>query len=35
MDFEEPQEIADVRAAIRDLCSRFPGEYWRGLEPDH
>ena len=25
---------ADIRAAIAQLCSRFPGEYWRRLEPD-
>jgi acyl-CoA dehydrogenase len=25
---------ADIRTAVTDLCSRFPGEYWRGLEPD-
>jgi alkylation response protein AidB-like acyl-CoA dehydrogenase len=25
---------ADIRAAVAELCSRFPGEYWRGLEPD-
>src|SRR3954463_9117107 len=24
---------ADIRAAVAELCSRFPGEYWRGLEP--
>ena len=25
---------ADIRAAVAALCSGFPGEYWRGLEPD-
>ena len=25
---------ADIRTAVAELCSRFPGEYWRGLEPD-
>jgi alkylation response protein AidB-like acyl-CoA dehydrogenase len=25
---------ADIRAAVAELCARFPGEYWRGLEPD-
>jgi acyl-CoA dehydrogenase len=34
MDFSEPGEIADIRAAVRALCADFPGEYWRGLEPD-
>jgi acyl-CoA dehydrogenase len=34
MDFTPPVEVADVRAAVRDVCARFTGEYWRGLEPD-
>ena len=34
MDFDEPQELADIRAAVGALCARFPGEYWRALEPD-
>ena len=25
---------AEIRAAVAELCSGFPGEYWRGLEPD-
>ena len=25
---------ADIRAAVAELSARFPGEYWRGLEPD-
>jgi len=25
---------ADIRAAVGELCARFPGAYWRGLEPD-
>jgi acyl-CoA dehydrogenase len=25
---------AEIRAAVAGLCARFPGEYWRGLEPD-
>jgi len=24
----------DVRTAVRELCSRFPGEYWRALDRD-
>jgi acyl-CoA dehydrogenase len=24
----------EIRAAVRELCAGFPGEYWRGLEPD-
>jgi acyl-CoA dehydrogenase len=34
MDFSQPDEIADIRDAVRALCAGFPGEYWRGLEPD-
>src|SRR5207244_1717298 len=29
-----PAELFEIRAAVRELCARFPGEYWRGLEPD-
>jgi alkylation response protein AidB-like acyl-CoA dehydrogenase len=34
MDFSVPAEQGEIRAAVRELCLRFPGEYWRGLEPD-
>ena len=34
MDFAVPQELDEIRAAVGELCSRFPGEYWRALEPD-
>jgi acyl-CoA dehydrogenase len=34
LDFAPPEELGDIRAAVRELCDRFPGEYWRGLEPD-
>ena len=34
MDFSVPEELNDIRAAVRELCARFPGEYWRALEPD-
>jgi acyl-CoA dehydrogenase len=34
MNFEIPDEVADVRVAVRELCSRYGNEYWRGLEPD-
>jgi acyl-CoA dehydrogenase len=34
MDFALPDELGEIRAAVRELCSRFPGEYWRSLEPD-
>src|ERR671933_1256404 len=25
---------ARLRASVREVCAGFPGEYWRGLEPD-
>ncbi len=34
MDFAAPAELTEIRSAVRDLCARFPGEYWRELEPD-
>ena len=34
MDFAVPDELNEIRTAVRELCDRFPGEYWRGLEPD-
>jgi acyl-CoA dehydrogenase len=34
MEFAAPREVAEVRAAVRELCARFGDEYWRGLEPD-
>ena len=34
MDFAVPDELHEIRTAVRELCARFPGEYWRGLEPD-
>src|SRR5262249_22140229 len=34
MDFSLPSELSEIRAGVRALCERFPGEYWRGLEPD-
>ena len=34
MDFSQAPELAEIRTAVRALCSRFPGEYWRALEPD-
>src|ERR671936_2390866 len=34
MDFAPPEDLAEIREAVRELCARFPGEYWRGLEPD-
>src|SRR5438445_13845117 len=34
MDFAQPPELDEIRAAVRELCDGFPGEYWRALEPD-
>jgi acyl-CoA dehydrogenase len=34
MDFAAPAELDEIRASVRELCAGFPGEYWRGLEPD-
>ena len=34
MDFTEPPDAAPIREAVRALCARFAGEYWRALEPD-
>ncbi|MGH3083115.1 MAG: acyl-CoA dehydrogenase family protein [Gaiellaceae bacterium] len=34
MDFAVPDELQEIRTAVRELCASFPGEYWRGLEPD-
>jgi len=34
VDFSLPDELAEIRTAVRELCDGFPGEYWRELEPD-
>ena len=34
MDFTISEELTEIRRAVRELCSHFPGEYWRELEPD-
>jgi acyl-CoA dehydrogenase len=34
VDFAPPESVAAIRDAVRELCAGFPGEYWRGLEPD-
>jgi alkylation response protein AidB-like acyl-CoA dehydrogenase len=28
----EHDEFADIRASVRALCAKFPGEYWRALD---
>jgi acyl-CoA dehydrogenase len=34
VEFSVPDELGEIRAAVHELCSRYPGEYWRALEPD-
>jgi len=34
VDFTLADEFDDIRQAVRRLCERFPGSYWRALEPD-
>jgi acyl-CoA dehydrogenase len=34
MLWETAPDQADLRAGVRAICADFPGEYWRGLEPD-
>jgi len=34
MDFTLTDELPEIRTAVRELRSGFPGEYWRSLEPD-
>ena len=33
MDFTIPEELTEIRTAVRELCERFPGEYWRAWSP--
>ena len=28
----EPEELAEIRRAVRALCDGFPGEYWRAKD---
>jgi len=28
----EPEQLVQIRAAVRALCAKFPGEYWRKLD---
>ena len=32
MEFTEPPERQAIRDAVRDLCARYPDEYWRDLD---
>jgi acyl-CoA dehydrogenase len=29
---QAPDDLAQIRAAVRALCAKFPGEYWRALD---
>src|SRR5215471_2928118 len=31
---DDADDLAQIRASVRALCSRFPGEYWRALDRD-
>ena len=32
MDFTEDPDHRLIRTTIREICARFPDEYWAGLE---
>ena len=32
MELKPDQAYADIRAAVHELCAKFPGEYWRKLD---
>jgi acyl-CoA dehydrogenase len=32
--FIENDKYSDLRAGVRQVCDSYPGEYWRGLEPE-
>jgi acyl-CoA dehydrogenase len=34
VDYRLPDEVVEVRDAVRELCGHYGNEYWRGLEPD-
>jgi acyl-CoA dehydrogenase len=33
MSSETPDELNAIRGSVRELCARYPGSYWRELEP--
>lgn len=35
MDFTEDSEHAAIRSAVRDICARFPDEYWAEADATH
>ena len=34
MSFEDREDLAEIRRAVRALCDEFPGEYWRDKDRD-
>jgi acyl-CoA dehydrogenase len=34
VNLTQTSEHDDLRAGVREVCERFDGPYWRGLEPD-
>ena len=35
MDFTEDPDHRLIREAVREICARFPDEYWAGLDESH
>jgi acyl-CoA dehydrogenase len=35
VDFAKSEQQEAIRAAVREVCSDFPDEYWRQLEREH
>jgi acyl-CoA dehydrogenase len=35
VDFTDDEQLRLIRAAIRDICARFPDEYWADLDATH
>jgi acyl-CoA dehydrogenase len=35
VDFTEDPDHGAIRAAVREACARFPGEYWAELDESH
>ena len=35
MDFTENPDHRLIREAVREICARFPDEYWAGLDESH
>jgi acyl-CoA dehydrogenase len=35
VDFTEDPDHRLIRAAIREICARFPDQYWAGVDESH